>query len=272
MYNYKRLENADDLALFLDEEYISKDTTPEFITCDINMFNEVFDLDTTYYTYLKELFDVLWFETHNNYQPHVAGGLLRRMFNGEKFDDTYNADIDVFFADTYKERNHDHQRSVVQFLCKTLNVSLDETQQKALNEQRNVKVKNFQVMGQYYDYVGSNRDSTSCIIHNLLSFDSYVNMAAIHFKSETIIMHKYFMFGNAKKHYKFNTDMRNRTHPVSIFQRYSKFEKMGYTGLSEDFRHMAKLVVKKEDDINRKDVYNDSVTENVNSNEFTSLF
>lgn len=263
MQNYKRLENVEDLALFLDEDYISKDDIPDFITCDINMFNEVFDLDTTYYTYLKEIFDVLWFETHNNVQPHVAGGLLRRVFNGEKFDDNYDADIDVFFADTYKESNNNHQRSVVQFLCKTLDTSLDETQQKALNENRNVKVKNFQVMGQYYDVVGSNRDPISCIIHNLRSFDSYVNMAAIHFKSETIIMHRDFMFCNAKKHYKFNTDIKNRSHPVSIFQRYSKFEKMGYTGKPEDFRNMAKLVVNKENDINREDVYNDQVTENV---------
>ena len=233
------------------------------------MFNDTFDLDARYYTEHKELFDILWFETHNNVQPHIAGGLLRRMFNGVKYDDTYAGDIDLFFADPYKETNLNHQKMVVDFFCKHLDIELTSDQQVKLDKHRNVVVGKYQIMGEYYDYTDSSQSFQNCIIYNLKSFDSHCNMAAIHFKTENIIFHKKFMFTNATKHYSFNTYSTNRTHPVSIFPRYEKFVKMGYTGTQEDFKHMAEFVANKADKINTEDRYNDSVDKDVLNNTTT---
>lgn len=260
---YITIKYKDDLSLYLDNDHINSLDTPDFVVCNVNLFNETFGLDTRYYTELKEIMDILWFETHNNVQPHVAGGLLRRMFNGEKYDDTYDGDIDLFFADTYKESNSNHQESVVEFFCKHLDIELSSDQKEKLDNNRNVVVGKFQVMGEYYDYVESSQSPECCIIHNLKSFDSYCNMAAIHFKSENIIFHKKFMYSNATKHYNFNTYLSNRTHPVALFPRYEKFVKMGYTGTQKDFKHMAEFVANKSDMINKEDHYNDSVDEDV---------
>lgn len=195
------------------------------------------------------------------FAPSCGGGFLRRWFNGEKFKDNH-CDIDFFFVGL---KGHDFQttrQGFKDFLVNNYDGALHSTNPDR-NYDMTININNkdqkIQLMSQLFSiHIDPRYDLNYGIMKSLLKYDNVNSMVGYNYEKRTLVMHENFPKFNKDKLYVYNMSSHNTSHPISIFDRFEKFVKDGYSQPeSASYKmSMLKFIESKKSKFDMEDMYN----------------
>lgn len=233
-----------------DDFKVTEDT---FIVEDRKTLCKEYKVDQTLFDNWEKNMMEMDIMFRNNVQPHISGGAIRRIFSGEKFDEDFQGDVDLFICDTGLPSFD----NVVEYMYHIHGLDFTKYDPTWIYE-KNIIFRDehkWQLMQSNFSWFSYDTQKNNLV--NLSRFDAYCNMFTYLHKTDEILYHKNAIKDVLEKRYVANPF--STSHPVSVLARIEKFTKMGWEIPHESKENICRTILKNQKKLGITDNYVSSV-------------